>query len=106
MLNPKIVVKATEEFEQQGRRFWRTLFLGGGISNCPDWQTEMESKLTGLPLVLFNPRRDAFDMSDPSVSVQQIEWEHRHLRKSSMILFWRAMKPSISASGRGGQPGT
>lgn len=66
-----------------------SLFLAGGITGCPDWQLEMESKLEGIPnLITFNPRRESFDVSDPSFSVEQIAWEHRHLAMAAYTLFW------------------
>lgn len=66
-----------------------TVFLAGGITGCPDWQAEMETKLEGIPnLVTFNPRRPSFDVRDPSWSVEQIAWEHRHLSIADYTLFW------------------
>ncbi len=64
------------------------LFLGGGITNCPDWQKEMVHKLSGTNLTLLNPRRAEFDVKNPNIAVEQIEWEHRHLTRSDAILFW------------------
>lgn len=69
----------------------KTLFLGGGITNCPDWQSEVYFKLPRGKfdkLVLFNPRRENFDVNDPSASRVQIEWEFRHLKYSKARLFW------------------
>ena len=49
----------------------KSIFLAGGISNCPDWQLTA-STILGLNmsiyenLVLINPRRKSFDVSDPS----------------------------------------
>src|SRR4051794_36586929 len=64
------------------------VFLGGGISGCPDWQSEVATLLADLPLVLLNPRRPDFPMGDPAAAPKQIEWEYRHLRKADAILFW------------------
>lgn len=66
------------------------LFLGGGISNCPDWQTEAVNYLSKYNdnLVIANPRRDLFDMKDPAASKIQIEWEFRLLRMADWVLFW------------------
>ena len=66
----------------------KSLFLGGGISNCPDWQKEIVSQLEGLDLVILNPRRNNFDLANKSVRVAQIEWEFRHLRKATARSFW------------------
>lgn len=65
-----------------------TLFLAGGISNCPDWQSHMVSLLRDENLTIFNPRRKDFDVSKKDESKKQIEWEARHLEKADMISFW------------------
>src|SRR5262245_576843 len=64
------------------------VFLGGGISGCPDWQHEVVGLLAHLPLVLLNPRRANCLMGDPAAAPRQIEWEYRHLRKADALLFW------------------
>ncbi len=66
----------------------KSAFLAGGITGCPDWQTEIVSLLEGSTITLFNPRRAHFPIHDPSASELQIKWEHDHLRKASVILFW------------------
>jgi hypothetical protein len=67
--------------------------MAGGITNCPNWQPELVELIRsrfGDPddLVLFNPRRPAYDVRDPSLAVGQITWERIHLRKSHIIMFW------------------
>lgn len=64
-----------------------TVFLAGGITGCWDWQAAMVKKLND-EFILFNPRRPDFDVNDPSASEVQIAWEHRHLRRANVILFW------------------
>jgi hypothetical protein len=64
------------------------VFLAGGITGCPDWQQEIVDWLADLPLVFLNPRRADFPINDPAAAPLQIEWEFRHLRKASAILFW------------------
>jgi len=66
----------------------KSIFLAGGISNCPDWQQEMRLLLQDTDLILFNPRRAQFPIGDPSAAQEQIEWEHDHLRSADAILFW------------------
>lgn len=80
-----LYVEALQEYEPTGLP---SLFLGGGITDCPDWQQEMVSLLRDLPLALLNPRRPHFPIGDPGAAVQQIEWEFRHLRKATAVLFW------------------
>ena len=50
-----------------------SLFLGGGITNCPDWQKELIELLKDTPdLVMFNPRRANFPIHDPNAAEEQI----------------------------------
>lgn len=71
---------------------WRSagpsVFLAGGITDCPDWQDDMVERLSDTDLVLFNPRRKNFPIDDPEAAQTQIEWEHHHLRAATLILFW------------------
>lgn len=61
-----------------------TLFLAGGISNCPNWQQEMVT-ISNSQLTLVNPRRKIWKEED---AVEQIKWEHRHLIRCDAVLFW------------------
>lgn len=67
-----------------------SIFLGGGISDCPDWQRYFINKLNEKvnDYIIYNPRRSDFDISDPDQSKIQIEWEHEHLEDASIIVFW------------------
>jgi hypothetical protein len=65
-----------------------TLFLAGGITNCPDWQMEMVGRLADTDLTILNPRRANFPMDDPNASEEQIKWEHKHMNRVDAILFW------------------
>lgn len=66
----------------------KAVFLAGGITNCPDWQSEIVGLLKGYDVVLLNPRRKEFPINDHSDSREQIRWEFEHLRKADAILFW------------------
>jgi len=66
----------------------KSLFLAGGISNCPDWQMEMIELLKDEDIVLLNPRRTDFPIDDPSASEKQIKWEYQHLQKADALSFW------------------
>ena len=68
----------------------QSLFIGGGISNCPDWQKPIVTRLgdSCAKLIFFNPRRAVFDITEAKDSIPQIQWEHQNLKKSSAILFW------------------
>lgn len=67
---------------------WRSLFLAGGITNCPDWQQEVAWGLSETDWVLLNPRRENFPIDDPAAAQEQITWEYAHLRVAHSILFW------------------
>lgn len=69
-------------------RYYKSLFLGGGITNCVDWQKEVIKELSDLEMTLINPRRAHFDLTDPTASAVQIEWEYRFLRGCNQIMFW------------------
>lgn len=64
------------------------VFLAGGITDCPLWQTELVEKLSDTDLLLLNPRRDNFDVSNPYESIVQIEWEATALKAATYISFW------------------
>lgn len=66
----------------------KSVFLAGGITNCPNWQQEMVDLLQDTNLILINPRRENFPIHDPGAALAQITWEHKHLRKANAILFW------------------
>lgn len=77
------------------------IFLAGGITGCPDWQTEfiarvideedrriVDGTFPNEPIVLFNPRRENFPIDDPTAAEFQIKWEFEKLRESDIISFW------------------
>lgn len=67
-----------------------SIFLAGGISNCPDWQSPVATRLAAeTNAIIYNPRRVDFDMSAyEDVSRQQIIWEYYALRMSTVNFFW------------------
>lgn len=82
-----IVYQAPEDFTN---KFYgkHSVFLSGGITGCGDWQRDIIEELGSLhdsgmfdlsSLVIFNPRRDEFDMLDRDMAIEQIKWEHRRL---------------------------
>ncbi len=74
-----------------------SLFLAGGISGCPNWQLRVVRRLdaAGCRVVIFNPRRTAFEVGDPAAGPEQIAWEHRHLARADVILFWFPASDSV-----------
>lgn len=70
-----------------------SVFLAGGISNCPNWQETLVSHIKFAfsdkdNLVILNPRRENFDTAKQSDSVKQIKWEHEMLEQCGTLLFW------------------
>jgi hypothetical protein len=65
-----------------------SLFLGGGITNCSDWQKEVIAALKDKEMTIVNPRRENFDVTDPSASAAQIDWEYDYLRECNQVMFW------------------
>lgn len=63
-----------------------SVFLAGGITGCPDWQSEIRYLLKDI--IMFNPRRADFPIGDPNAALEQIKWEHDYLRVANSILFW------------------
>lgn len=67
-----------------------SVFLGGGISGCPDWQAYVVKRLVGHPMSIFNPRRKHFPMGDPDADRVQIPWEFKRLQKAHINAYWFA----------------
>lgn len=66
------------------------VFIAGGISGCPDFQATVISALSRDHVVLLNPRRAEFDLTDSNAVEQQVQWEvdHRWHESLAYILFW------------------
>lgn len=62
------------------------LFLAGGISNCPDWQSTMAGLLAHCPGYAINPRRSGHLTGD--IAEEQIKWEYDALRAVDTVMFW------------------
>lgn len=62
-----------------------SIFLAGGITNCSDWRTEVIAQLNknyaaDNRVIILNPKRENFDVSDTTETLRQIKWEHRALK--------------------------
>jgi len=68
------------------------IFLAGGISNCPDWQSEMINQITQRTtnVLLINPRDPNFNPKATAQDVaNQVEWEYHYINDvSDLLLFW------------------
>ena len=80
---PEYYVRKKDEIE---------VFLGGGITNCENWQEKVIKYLKSLPakdtehLVIYNPRRSSWpDESDIEEIRRQINWEHDYIQKSDIF---------------------
>ena len=89
-----IVVTAPNEVHSLEDHANISLFLAGGITNCPDWQTEMLARLeashVSRRLTVYNPRRQDFDIKNPKASEEQVVWEFERLMAADVISFWFA----------------
>ncbi len=67
---------------------YKSVFLAGGITNCPNWQKEVADALQSLDVSVFNPRRADFPIGDNTESEAQIVWEFERLREADVLIFW------------------
>jgi hypothetical protein len=66
-----------------------TVFLAGGITNCPEWQNDVIERLKDDDnAILLNPRRADFPMDDPNAAKKQIEWEYEALNNATIFSIW------------------
>ncbi len=69
--------------------FTRSVFLAGGINQCPNWQDVFLNKLSDLyngNVTIYNPRRSG-DFK-PEMHKAQVDWETRKLEESTVVVFW------------------
>lgn len=70
----------------------KSVFLGGGISGCYNWQTPLTAgiyaKMGSKPFTVVNPKRNNFDLNKKEESSIQIKWEYKYLRLCAINLFW------------------
>lgn len=82
-------IEALGNYDKWSKDSGASIFMAGGITNCPDWQQEVRGLLKGIDgLVLLNPRRADFPIDDPNASKDQITWEYDMLREADTIMFW------------------
>jgi len=66
----------------------QSVFVAGGISNCPDWQNEIVALIDHDLYDVVNPRREGgFDRTGATAE-EQITWEHRALNLVDACIFW------------------
>lgn len=84
-----IVITSPDEY--QVPRSSLVGFLAGGITNTANWQNELLVELSlGMDddLILFNPRRKVWDVTDLLISDSQISWEYKYLKAADFVVFW------------------
>lgn len=85
--------RAPDTFDLPKEKGEQSIFLAGSISNAKNWQqTIAEISYEGLKLGdifnIFNPRRENYNVFDPKLELEQIEWEYRAIHFCGQILFW------------------
>lgn len=79
---PEFIKLPIDSFE-----FPPSVFLGGGITNCRNWQKEVCEYLKDTNLVILNPRRDHYP-DHSNTGLEQITWEFNHMNFAKSIMFW------------------
>jgi hypothetical protein len=72
-----------------------SVFLAGSIElgTARNWQTALEEQLSGMDILIFNPRRDHWDASwlqskrSPQFR-EQVEWELHAMEKANVIVMY------------------
>lgn len=82
------------EAPQEWSGGYPSVFLAGGITDCPDWQKIASGPLLDQGYIVLNPRRENFPIEDPTAAEAQIKWEFRHLHYANVVLFWFPASPS------------
>lgn len=60
------------------------VFLAGGVTDCPDWQSRAIARLEEFPVTVMNPRTD-----DPTEhEAEQIIWEFNMINLAEIIIFY------------------
>jgi len=75
------------------------VFLAGGITSCYNWQDKVIETLYEHPdladLVIFNPRRDNFDIEERGATYEQILWERKYLKKCDLVSYFFDASESV-----------
>jgi hypothetical protein len=79
-------VEAPNEYDGEGF----AVFLAGSISDERNWQMELTRAIAGTQVTVLNPRRRKFPVGNRVEERRQIAWEHRHLERADLVVFWLA----------------
>ena len=84
-----LIITAPEEIYSVQNNKNVKMFLAGGITNCPDWQSYVVNELKDIEnLTVYTPRRKNFPINDPNAAEEQIAWEFQHLKEADILFFW------------------
>lgn len=72
-----------------------SVFLAGGITNCPWWQDEIIELLKPHEGTILNPRRKNFPIDDPNAANEQIVWEFEALERAKVFSMWFSASESV-----------
>ena len=81
-------IEAPNEYQYGSQSLATSIFLAGSITNAKDWQKILYASIKNANGVVYNPRRENFDINNPKDSRIQIEWEFDYLRKADIIVFY------------------
>lgn len=86
------IIKAPSKEEPK----YISVFLAGGITNCGDWQKEVEKHLDHIEeLSVINPRNDKFDITNEKASKNQIKWEFDRLERADIFSMYFCNSGSV-----------
>lgn len=88
MLEEEMKAQVIEAPSLTSATYDKSLFIAGGITNCPNWQHELIDALQNLEITIYNPRREKFPADNPVAAREQIAWEFNKLRKANYVSFW------------------
>lgn len=84
-----IIIQSPNDTYSVQNNLNKKLFIAGGITNCPNWQSELISYLDDIEnLTIYNPRRENIPINDVKSTEEQITWEYNKLKDSDIISFW------------------
>jgi hypothetical protein len=74
-----------------------SVFLAGSIEmgSAPNWQADLESRLSSLDIDIYNPRRDDWDptwqqSANNHKFREQVEWELNGIEKADLVVMYLA----------------
>lgn len=77
-------VRAPQAFHGAGA----AVFLAGGITGCPDWQSVAICLMSDADATVLNPRRAASPTGTADIAAGQVAWECEYLERADLVLFW------------------